>query len=148
MPSFLAIRLYWFDELFTTKAFVVDVAPLPVIKTGPSTAKLPEMPAEPVNGNAGPPPVDGAHDALNAWVAYDAVPSKLPVIPPVTFSEPDMITLPLTSKVELAELLPMPNLWFVWSKIAHVAPPPVKNTPLPQTSNVLLGSPVVPNRNR
>jgi hypothetical protein len=32
--------------------------------------------------------VSGAYDADNACVAYDAVPSKEPVIPPVTFNVP------------------------------------------------------------
>ena len=83
---------------------------------GPFTLKLPDIPAEPVNGNAAPPPDPVATviakvlpspfvKVMTFWLA-DAVtnrdpvfvvpppPDKLPVIPPVTINEPVIITLP------------------------------------------------------
>jgi hypothetical protein len=81
--------------------------------TGPTTDKSPNIPADPVNGNAdAPPPTkDNATDAVvanDAVVAYDAdaiVPIRKdavnaydaeaiePVIPPVTVRDPDIVEL-------------------------------------------------------
>jgi hypothetical protein len=61
------------------------------ILTEPVTINEPDTIALPVNGKVG---VEGANEADNAWVAYDAVPCKLPVNDvadqlPVTAYEPD-----------------------------------------------------------
>ena len=55
---------------------------------GPLTSKLPEIPAEPVNGN----PEPSAFKAYEAVKAKDEVPSKLPVNPPLALTTPDAVT--------------------------------------------------------
>ena len=73
---------------------------VPRIEVDPVTPKLPDMIALPVNGN-GFEAILGAHDADNAWVAYDAVPSSEPVNPrvevvdPVTINEPVILAEPV-----------------------------------------------------
>jgi hypothetical protein len=44
--------------------------------------------------NVAPPPTLGAQEALNAWVANEAVPNNDPVIPAVTVSDPVTSLLP------------------------------------------------------
>ena len=89
------------NRLGTDKAPPVDQADVidddanenPIL---PVTFNEPVISADPVKGKAG---VDGANDALVAkealvaFVANDAVPSKLPVIPFVTVREPVTILL-------------------------------------------------------
>ena len=54
----------------------------PMVLNDPVTTKLPDIIALPVNGN-GFEATLGAHDADNAWVAYDAVPNNEPVNEPL-----------------------------------------------------------------
>ena len=57
-----------------------DIVSEPVIVVEPITFNDPVILALPVYGNAAPPP--GAYEALNACVAYEAVPCNEPVKPP------------------------------------------------------------------
>jgi hypothetical protein len=60
----------------------------------PVTVNEPEMIALPVYGNVGVPAPPGAYEALNAFVANEAVPCNEPVIPAVTFNDPVICELP------------------------------------------------------
>ena len=64
---------------------------VPLIEVEPVTPKLPVIKADPVNGNAAPPPADvRAKDAVKACVAYEAVPIKAPVNDPVNDAVTDV----------------------------------------------------------
>ncbi len=69
----------------------------PVAVMLPDTFNEPEIPADPVYGKAGVlPPPPGAHDALNACVAYDAVPTSCgDVMFPVEVMLPENVAAPL-----------------------------------------------------
>jgi hypothetical protein len=63
----------------------------------PVTSKLPEIIAEPVNGKGETYPSKyeavKAYDAVVAFMAYDEVPNKDPVIPPFTTKDPVIVVL-------------------------------------------------------
>ena len=65
------------------------------------TIKLPNIVAEPVNGNA------GAYEALSAWVAYEAVPCNEPVNPAVAITLPVTCTCEPEAKIRF-DLAPIP----------------------------------------
>lgn len=59
------------------------------------TSNEPVIMADPENGKPTPSPDPEMYDAVNALVAYDAVPNSDPVIPLVTFKEPVIKTEPV-----------------------------------------------------
>jgi len=73
----------------------VETFPPPVLISklliDPVTPKDPVICADPVNGNAAPPAL-GAYEALNACVAYEAVPKSEPVRD-VAVKEPEISTV-------------------------------------------------------
>ena len=95
----------WFNAVSEPVRVVLpDILIEPDRVVNPTTCKDPVMLADPVYGKG---EIFGAQEALNAWIAYEAVPNNDPVIPCDTFKdpvicwEPETITVPFSVWVSL-----------------------------------------------
>ena len=77
--KFVVAPIDMFVETFPPPVLISKLLIEPVtVNPDPDITNDPVITADPENGNAAPPAL-GAHEALNACVAYEAVPSKEPV---------------------------------------------------------------------